>query len=235
MIKYRWLLGILVTILFSCKDEVLVGPDAIQCESDAIDLGTVSLDPESVSYVSYTGNEVIIFKNEVGDEVRFEPPQLQLNHLWLNTGFNLLCMSGDTNKYILLKELYSFSKECESLDLRMSLTIFPQNSRDIPLFNDELNLYLHGGLSNNFFDSTISLNITTSLRGNEDFSDALLIVGYKYGFASDTSLLNIPFQNVHYTIKPAGRILRSIFYTKEHGLVAFQDLNDRLWVFDRIE
>ena len=226
---------VLMIVFFSCTDEGSIDPKSIECESEPINLDTIFLDQESISYISYTGNETLIFKNEVGDEARFEPPQLHLNHIWLTTQFKLLCNTGDTNEYIFKKELYSFGKKCEILDLHMSLTIIPQNSQQVPQFTDELNLFLYGESSNSIFDTTISLGITTSLRGNEDFSDPIRLIGYKTGFVSDTSLLNVAFQNVYYTVKPAGNILPSIFYTEQQGLIAFQDLEDVLWVFDRVQ
>ena len=236
MHKIIWSLFVLVAIsFFSCTDEGPAGPDVIECEAGTIDLDTIALEPASLQFVSYSGSEIIVFKNETGDEARFEPTQFSFNHYWIPIQFSLLCSSGDTNQYTMIRESYSFNKTCELLGLRMTLTVSPLNSLEQPIFVDKLNLFLNAGNSLFSFDSTTSINITTSLRGNEDFSNSLRFLNYKYGFTSDTTLLHKTFEDAYYTIKPQGQLLRSVFYTKDQGLVAFQDLQDVMWVFDRFE
>lgn len=234
--KVFWIVLIALTIhLQSCSDEGPATPQGIECAEEVITLGTIHLDPGSHPFVSYTGEEILVFKNDLGDEVRFEPMNNFLNHIFFESWFELLCESGDSNIYMAKREIYNFSKRCDVLDLSLLMSISPVHSQELPLFNDEFNLYLYGSYPHLFLDTSVHINITTSLRGNDKFSNPIRFIGYKNGFVTDTVLLNVPIHNAYYTIKPPDKLLRSIFYTKEQGLVAFHDLEDVMWVLDRFE
>ncbi|MBK9980950.1 MAG: hypothetical protein IPP15_00760 [Saprospiraceae bacterium] len=227
---------LLITFITSCDDPISPAPiNDLTCESNLIDLDTIKLDPASVDFVSYTGTEVLVFKNTLGDEAKFKPLYGPLSHVFYPMHFKIECMSGDTNHYTFIQEQYAVSKKCDKLNLQFYLNLLARNSFVVPLFNDEFSLILHTPPLDHFIDTAVTIRIVTSLKGNPDMPDPTHIYLASYKFTSDTTLLNVPFHDVYYTYKTSHGLLPSLFYTKELGMVAFQDLDDVMWVFDRFE
>ena len=220
--------------LLSCKDEVIdpTPVNDLACESEPVYLDTIYLDTESIAFVPYDGTETSVFKNAVGEEARFEP-LFDFRISYHRMEFKRICMNGDTNHYSFNGEQYSVSKKCPDLNLQFYLNVFPQNV-DVPdVFYDYFIFLLHSPPLDNTIDTSITLNFTTSYKGNQIPPTAHHYLQYK--FAADTSFLNVPFQDVYYNDKSISNPPNSVFYTKQLGLIAFTDLNDVLWVFDRFE
>ncbi len=237
---YKFILFIILiflSVLQSCSEDELTLPplNELECVSGLTDFDTVKLDPISIGFVSYTGNETIVFKNDLGHEVKFEPLYGALKHSYHNDEFELQCTSGDTNYYEFNRDQFAVSKKCEALNLQFYLNVFTQYSYSMPLFYDLFSLLLHSPPLDHIIDTAISISIVTSLKGNAELLDLHPNFTDTYNFTADTTLLQVNFQNVYFSNNSTITLLPSLFFTKELGMVAFQDLDDVLWVFDRIE
>lgn len=228
---------ILGSILQSCSEEEmsLTPLNELECVSGLTDFDTVRLDPISIGFVPYNGNETIVFKNSLGNEVKFKPLYGALKHSYYNDEFELACMSGDSNYYEFNREQFAVSKKCEALNLQFFLNVYTQHSYLMPIFFDQFSLLLHSPPLDNIIDTSISIRIVTSLKGNFELLDLHPNFTDTYSFTADTTLLEVNFQNVYFSNNSANALLPSLFFTKDLGMIAFQDLNMVLWVFDRIE
>ncbi len=222
-------------MFFSCTDEGNVGPDSIECETEPIDLGEIFLDPVSLLFLPYSGQEIVVFKNAMGDEALFEHLENSFHHSIYTSTFKLICMSGDTNEYTYKGESYALSKRCELLDLNLEVDLYPSQSFSFPLFNDQLVVLLQTPSTDLLLDTIVILGVVTNYRGNGDLTNSLHDGGFNHRFVSDTSLLNVDFHNLYVKQQSTLNPLQSIYYTKELGVVAFEDVEDVLWVYDRVE
>jgi hypothetical protein len=226
-----------ITLLFSCSKEAPVVPpiNDLACEEGVINLGVIELDTVSVSFVPYTGEETLVFKNANGDEARFVPLYTSLNHSFFLNDFDLVCMTGDTNHYEFNREQYAVSKKCEALNLQFYLNVYTQESFQLPIFYDIFSLNLHSPPLDFRIDTAVAISFVTSMKGNIAIPFEPDYYSSFYEFTLDTTLLNAQFQDVYFTRKPAGSLLPSLFFTKTSGIIAFQDLHDIMWIFDHTE
>ena len=213
----------------------LPSANEVECITGLTDFDTVWLDPISIEFVSYTGEETMVFKNALGHEVKFEPLYGALKHSFYNDEFEIPCMGGDTNYYEFNRDQFAVSKKCEALNLQFFLNVYTQYSYPMPLFFDQFSLLLHTPTMDQIIDTAISIRVVTSLKGNGELLDLYPNFTDTYKFTPDTTLLQVNFQNVYFSTKSGMDLLPSLFYTKELGMVAFQDLDGMMWVFDRIE
>ena len=69
------LLALVVSITACAIDDDLVvpicNPTIVECIDETIELDTLFLNQESIELIPYTGDEIMYFKNEAGDEVKF--------------------------------------------------------------------------------------------------------------------------------------------------------------------
>ena len=229
----------LIVILFfglvSCSDEDPIAINDLECETGTIDLDTIFLEETSTSFVSYLGDEVLFYKNAIGDEVKFEPLYGSLKHSYYPWDFALQCMNGDSNHYEYNPEQYAVAKKCEALHLQFFLNVLPYRAYHTTLFYDNFSLLLHTPPLDHIIDTSVTLRFVTSLKNNVGFPENEIILHTEPAFVADTMLLNKSFQNIYYAVKGNTSLLQSVFYTKEQGMVAFQDLDEVFWVLDRIE
>lgn len=224
-----------LVMLGACKKEEEIDLiDLAECESGIIDLGLINLEPESMSFLSYTGTENIYFRND-HEEVKFEPlfpPNISTS---LTKNFTIPCKDGAENEYIYRREQHSVSHRCEDLNLQYYVNLFPWNSSEFPLFVDQFSIVFHRPPIDNVIDTAIHLWIVPSFKGNEASLKDEIGFSENYQFLEDTTLLNKTFFNVYKVSQPKEEGLTELYYNKEFGIVAFKDLDFNLWVFDRFE
>lgn len=219
----------------SKDDDVMKAIEQIICSDNIVDFNTIYLSPESIEFIPYNGEESIYFKNENGEEVKFEPLYPPISHSFIETEFELICEGGDMNHYIFTREQYAVSHKCESLNLQYYLNLYTYNSSQYPEFVDRFSLLFHEPALDNHIDTLIGLEIVTSFRDKEDLLAKEFTNYSNYEFVSEIKLLNKTFNEVYKVIEPEDNLLTELYFNKEYGIVGFKDLALELWVFDRIE
>lgn len=229
----QWLALALILFSISCTKEKNTG-DAPPCEPGTIDLDTVRLADNATSFIPYTGDENIYFKNAAGDEVKFEPLYPPKKHHFLDLDFDLVCDAGGANHYIYQREQYVVSHICTALNLQYFLNIYPEHSSIQPKFVDKFELLFHVPAVNNLITTSIKLEIITDFKGNEGaLQNEFGAQGYT--LAGEVTILNKIFKDVYIKTNSGSNQLEELFFNKTTGIVGFRDLSGELWVFDRTE
>ena len=114
------------------------------------------------------------------------------------------------------------------------MDVFPRIAKDTIVYFDYFSLNLYSPPHDFKNDTTISINLVSSWRDTMRPSPYIFIPTY-YKFKTDTTLLNVAFQEVYCNIKTINDPPNSVYYSKALGMIAFTDLDDVLWVFDRVE
>lgn len=240
MKNFKPLLFLFAISFFACsEDEIIVDPPeevVIPCSDELFALDTILLSPETNEFLAYDGTEGIIFKNSEDKEIRFDPLSGSLRHVFREDDFELVCEDGSFNNYAFVREQYVVSHKCEDLNLQYYLNIYTVNSGEIPEFVDYFNLIFHEPALDNVIDTSISLGIITSFKGNEDLlSEEFSSSNDGYEILDKVELLDKSFNDVYRVIEPEENQLTELYYNKEFGIVGFKDLESELWVFDRFE
>ncbi|GJM33545.1 MAG: hypothetical protein DHS20C18_25460 [Saprospiraceae bacterium] len=208
---------------------------SIPCTNELIDLDTIRLNPESLEFIPYDGEESFYFKNNIGEEVKFEPLYPPISHSFRETDFELTCDDGDINNYVFTREQYAVSHKCTDLNLQFYLNVYSYNSSEYPQFVDKFTLIFHEPSLDNFIDTLIQLKVITSFKDEEELLGDEFDSYNQYEFKGEIELLDKTFNNVYKVIEPEDNLLTELYFSKEYGIVGFKDLEFRLWVFDRFE
>ena len=223
-----------LTLVGCGKTDEITNNTSIPCKNEIIDLGTVFLSPETLDFKCYSGKEKIYFKNDIGEEIMFEPLFGELSHSFNNWSFELECDEGDTNRYKFINEQYSVSFTCKVLNLNFYYNLYSFHSFKYPKFVEFCTL----SLFETSLDNILDINIITSFKKNEELI-ALEFKNYtsfnNFSFKEKIVLNNKSFENVYCVLKSENKLLTELYFTKEIGLVGFKDLDSKLWVIDRIE
>lgn len=230
----------IVVSIYSCAidDDVSIEPSltfCLSCVDGIVDLDTIFLSSESLGFIPYAGTENLIFKNEAGDEVVFEPLFGPVNQSIFSREFEVDCDEGGQNTYEFNRQQFAVSHKCEALNLQYYLNVLVFNSNEYPRFVDVFILNFHEPALDNLIDTVISLNVITDFKGNEVLLETEFEFYNDYEFVSEIELLDKTFTNVYQAIEPEDNLLTELYFNKANGIVGFKDLQMELWVFDRIE
>lgn len=233
MINWKIVVGfLLILAILSCKKDQ-VNPLLEPCKEALTNLDTVYLNPSSIEFMPYTGEESLIFINENGEEAKFESETATRSHRFQTIDFSIDCAEGNVNFYRMERELYAVFHRCEALELRHYFNINVWSSDIKPLLFDNFSLVFHRiSPPNSNNDTFIELNLIPHYRGNE----AALMTEFPpaYDFLEEIELLDKSFTNV-YRVTKENHPLTILYFNKEFGIIGFKDLNQQLWVFDRFE
>ena len=233
MKKYYLLVSVLVFFILSCSKENESTPPF--CDGTLTDLGTIYLNPNSISFIPYDGEESIYFKNENGDEIKFEPTYGLKQHLFLDNNFEITCDNGGKDYYKFRSERYAVSFKCTELNLEYYANLYTQNSSEYSVFVDEFVLNFLIPPTDNNTSYPLILNIITSFNGNEDLIKNEFESFDNYEFIDELELLNMTFNDVYKITDPEnGSLLTELYFTKKYGVVGFKS-ESNIWVYSRSE
>lgn len=229
----KYYILVLVFFILSCSKENESKPPF--CDGTLTDLGTIYLNPNSLSFIPYSGEESIYFKNENGDEVKFEPAFGPKQNVFLDNSFEITCDNGGKDYYEFRREQYSVSFKCTELNLEYYLSIFTHNSSEYSIFVDEFWLNFLIPPTDNDVSYPLILDIITSFNGNEDLLKNEFESFENYEFIDELELLNMTFNDVYKITDPENRsLLTELYFNKDYGVVGFKS-ESNIWVFNRSE
>ncbi len=239
MRKSIHVLLIAMLILFnlsSCsKDEnELVTPEIPNCQEGIIDLGTIDLESSSRNFIPYANEQTrIIFKNETGEEVVFEPHPNGERETYIEREFQLNCQVGSNNEYVFQCHFLINAHYCERLDLKITLQLNTQPAQSYPVFGDQLIVAIRSE------NPDINSNIYTQMASFKNYyleqDDFFHFFEFTREYHESISLNGKEFKHVSHSSKTGINDLKSLYYNVENGIIGFTDEQDNLWVFDRFE
>lgn len=221
----RFFNGIVLIVLFGlgCKDE-----STESCMD--VSFGQVQVDPGDKIHLPYQGNETLVFKDSLGQELSFDA-QLSFNPYFLDAIDSITegpC-AGKAVAYGKLEHT-SFSFKNDSLGSRLTLShyVYYELDEDQPIFYDILSCsYFKPGQTFPYF--LPSIYTVTDERGN-DLSQYFIYEHYQ--FVDEINLLSKTFSDVYIG---SGMEQSAVYFNLEFGFVGFKEEAGTLWVLDRIE
>jgi len=223
--------------MVSCqKKEIKVRYSELECELGEIPLDTIKLSEISRNFVPYTGLEKLFFKNETGDEIMFTSSVGPIQKSFKSIDFDLICESGNFNKYNYLREFIAIQYICEELNLQFTINQYPDNSEVSLEFADKFIFGLNEIPSRlGEIEAAIYFVVITSFRGGGEEIRQQFSMYQEYEDYKDVVLFDKEFKRVYVETRSPLSILKEVYYTEENGLIGFTDLESNLWRFDRIE
>ncbi len=229
----KFYLFVLVFFILSCSKENEIEPPF--CNGTITELGIINVNPNSLSFIPYSGEENIYFRNENGDEVKFEPAFGPKKNVFQDNTFEITCDNGGVDYYKFIREQYAVSFKCIELNLEYYLNLYTHNSSIYPIFVDEFWLRLLIPPTENNISFPIFLNIITSFNGNEDLLKDEFESFDNYEFVDELELLNMTFNNVYKITDLENRsLLTELYFNKDYGVIGFKS-ESNIWVFNRFE
>lgn len=218
--KYLIVFIVLIAItatFFSCKTT---------CPPDK-KIGDILLAPESLTYIPYTGDEKLIFKNDAGDEVVFtstgfskEKNRVSIHKICTEVKFD----GKSTYEYYEggNKSIVFFANNKYALNIGIfTNTLRPEQE----LFYDQMRVDLNTEGTVGTFD------LITKVRFTESHEDSEFYILNPVVNIDSITLGNTTYHDV---LASKSEEFGQIFYTKEKGLVGFYDWSV-LYHLDRIE
>ncbi len=228
--KYLSILILLFLSIFtSCKKEENTNSKE-ECSEEIIELEATFLEEESIAFVPYDSVSTIYFKNKNGKEisfVSFNNPTVR-NDTSAISSFFTPCSSNGFNMYGYRRQNIRCSFNSVELDLAFEITVstgvyFPEF-----LYYDRFSLRIRADSSFVFNDSN-TLFIVTSDKGNN------IDISTNYVFLEELTLNHKLFKNVYISIKKNNEPPTDLYFNKEFGVIGFTDMENKLWVLDRVE
>jgi hypothetical protein len=199
-----------------------------------IDTGDHPLLDSSVSSFSYTGDEILFFRDSAGHELQFIVRTLFLDTLfstWAET--TQMVKEGEcTDEMIVTSNLEILGVTILSQPLHYYINynhiVGCILNGTAPIYYDEM---ISGISTNTVLPGSWSISIRYLLdsRGNEAFLDSIPFTGE---YADQVVLNAKSFQNVYFNLDPDGS---AVYFNHEKGFIGFRERKEVLWVLDRIE
>lgn len=204
---------------------IIIFQSCCNCGPDIL-LGEFDLAEESVRFVPYTGNEILVFTDNEGKEHKLYSPngkKIMQTTLKVKT----TCDEGLINKqhlyYRIQREQVAFYDETNKQVFYTDLTTFSednQNSDSIAIYDL---LQVDSGIDGDFNGQ---IKIITKERQNH-VSSYHKDTWHCSEFLGDTILYGREFKNVY---KGNVNLNRNIYYNGEKGVIAFEISDTTHWV-----
>ena len=218
--KYLIIIAIFIAIVFSFVScHTTCPPDE--------KIGDISLDPESLTYIPYTGEEKLIFKNSAGEEAVFttsgfskEKNRVSVHKLCTEVKFD----GKSTYQYYEGggKSIVFFSDKNYALNIGIYTDIIRPEQE---LFYDKMMVSL------NKEGSIGTFQLVTKIRFSEPYDESEIYINSPVIEMDSITLGDTTYYDV-LASKPEE--FGQIFYTKEKGLIGFNDWSEQYYL-DRIE
>ena len=210
--------SIAILLFSACKDVV---NSNFECLEEGEYLGIKHLSEKTDSFWSYQNNQTRVYLNSAGNEFLFneylyEPYEEKVIELPIKYLCNSPNAEPEYDYFDIEYRKVRYQSPNISALLSIRLEVRPIFKGDSIYFVDLLTLT----------NRSSEMFVIDSRNTPDEF------ISYRqFDFTPNITLLNKTFQNVYYQeLEPF-----SVFYTKEQGVVAFYDMNESLYVLDRIE
>lgn len=200
----------------------------VNCPDDE-KVGAISLSEESLAFFPYAGKPVLVFKNEVDEELRFttsEGVKTESTHIAVHkTCTEFKYDGGSSYEYYLGETKNVFFQELNQ-HYALNLGIFTSTIRpETELFYDKLLVDVSS-------TGTIGRGeIVTDIRFNEAYEEEELNIDSPMELLEELTLNGVTFTQIYQSEAYDGR---QMFYTKEQGVVGFTH-NGHTYHLDRVE
>ena len=229
------LFGLLFLILFlsSCPNLPRKDFGPVKCSDEAIYLGKIKLDHNSLEYFPYeefNSRKSIYFINAKKEEIKFSRPLRTRPHRnFVRRVFDITCEDGSLNICQSDNEWYSVFYECDELEIDLYATLKTIHRRKLQ-FIDKLELRMQ----NREDRGTSYLKIVTSSKIIQEKSERIFGYQENYEFLTDLDTLDKVFIDVFKSTNSRRRI-DEIYYTTDLGIVAFNDTLSGFWIHEGME
>jgi len=228
-----FLIIVLALIIYSCKEKEDIYPDwgtDVECQPAIQFKDTVRLSDKSLEYIEFWKNQAIIYKNEDGEEMRFDNSS-GINRSFFSGFIQEKCKGLFPNRFFVPMEstFCTYQGYYFNMNLSANVTLSPSlesfyvvdiNSAVISSSNFQQPFQLFVNLPTSFQGITEQEYLNTNANITPYVSlDSITFYGKKY---FNVLKMNITWQNN-----------AEMYISKEHGVLAFKDDKNVLWVWNR--
>lgn len=218
-------------LFFACKE----------CPPDE-NYGRLNLSAETFAYFSFLTADSVVYKNAAGQEKEFELWKSDLGNLQLKTSaVGVLCQSRRSDSYLKVTvpaiEVYFYQKitaptDRSGLDFDLRTILINENYENPydTLLAEYIRIVSH--LNNPEFFPPDQRPVESRLQFYSAYRNnfASDFIPFENDFSPQLQLLDKSFSNVHHNLTTP-----KIWMNNEFGIVAFEDKEGALWVFERFE
>lgn len=192
------------------------------------ELPYVELDPETIKFYPYEGEPNLVFKNQDNEERTLIIRETQVLEVWNFSGNDIQPSEMRRMRLEWDNDIYGNNSHFR-IDMNVTATdVGPHGLVDFMLINYS-NLIVEPVLK----ISSTAINIMTSDRGNTGIGYEHFNQKYEPAFQEEIVIGNESFSNVYIGTYLSSEL--NFFYSKEYGIIGFEDLKDNLWVFSHVE
>ena len=224
---------LLALINYSCKEKEDIYPDwgtDVECRQGIQILDTVKLSDISRQYVDFMIYQSIVYKNQDGDELRFEKSTTQSPSFFMSQ-VQEKCKGFIPNIYLIPMESAFCSYVSNRYYLNYLINVSTTDLMNSSSFVDNLNINLY---SANYQDTyQFSVYFSTFYRGiTEQEYQNINPVFTPYEKIDSIGFNGKTYYNV-IKLVTTWQNTKDVYLSKEHGVLAFKDDKNVLWVWNR--